>query len=90
MTSPHPIHPTPPLDRQHLTAFTADHYGETLQAVRMQALRGGLQPAGVFRVQGTAAQPNGPGVDRPIRRETGARGGASGADDVSCAGGPRG
>ena len=51
MTPPRPLHHTLPLDRQHLAAFTERHYGGTLQAVRIRTLRGGLQAAGVFRVQ---------------------------------------
>ncbi len=59
MMSPRPIHHTLPLDRQHLAAFTERHYGGTLQAVRIRALRGGLQATGVFRVQAQLRSPTG-------------------------------
>jgi hypothetical protein len=59
MTSPRPIRHALSLDRQHLAAFTERHYGGTLQAVRIRALRGGLQAAGVFRVQAQLRNPAG-------------------------------
>jgi aminoglycoside phosphotransferase (APT) family kinase protein len=59
MTSPRPIHQALSLDRQHLAAFTECHYGGTLQAVRIRTLRGGLQAAGVFRVQAQLQSPTG-------------------------------
>lgn len=59
MTSPRPIHQALPLDRQHLSAFTERHYGGTLQALRIRTLRGGLQAAGVFRVQVQLRSPTG-------------------------------
>jgi hypothetical protein len=59
MTPPRPLHYTLPLDRQHLAAFTERHYRGTLQAVRIRTLRGGLQAAGVFRVQAQLRSPTG-------------------------------
>jgi hypothetical protein len=51
MTSASSLCPSLPLERQHLVAFTERHYGGTLHTVRLHPLRGGLQAAGVFRVQ---------------------------------------
>lgn len=63
MRSPRLISPPLPLDRQPLSAFILAfierHYGETLQAVRIRPLRGGLQAAGVFRVQVQLRSPAG-------------------------------
>jgi Phosphotransferase enzyme family len=63
MRPPRLIPPPFPLDRQPLSAFISAfierHYGETPQAVRIRPLRGGLQAAGVFRVQALLRSPSG-------------------------------
>jgi hypothetical protein len=63
MRAPRLIHPPLPLDRLPLSAFISAfierHYGETPQAVRIRPLRGGLQAAGVFRVQAQLRSPTG-------------------------------
>ena len=51
MTSASPLCPSLPLDQQHLVVFTERYYGGRLHTVRIRPLRGGLQAAGVFRVQ---------------------------------------
>lgn len=57
MTSPSPLRQALPLDWQHLVAFMERHYGGTLHTVRIRSLRGGLQAAGVFRVQAQLRSP---------------------------------
>jgi hypothetical protein len=54
-------HPCPalPLERRHLVVFTERHFGGTLHTVRLRSLRGGLQAAGVFRVQAQLRRPAG-------------------------------
>ena len=59
MTSASPLCPTLPLKRQHLVAFTERYYGGTLQAIRLHPLHGGIQTAGVFRVQAQLRRPTG-------------------------------
>lgn len=59
MTSASPRCPSLPLEWQHLVAFTERHYGGRLHTVRLRPLRGGLQAAGVFRVQAQLQHPAG-------------------------------
>ena len=59
MTSVSPLCPALPLERQHLVVFTERHFGGTLHTVRLRPLRGGLQAAGVFRVQAQLRRPAG-------------------------------
>ena len=59
MTSASPLCPALPLEQQHLVAFTERHYGRPLQTIRLHPLRGGLQAAGVFRVQAQLRRPTG-------------------------------
>ena len=46
-----------PLERQHLVAFAERYYGGTLHTVRLHPLRGGLQAAGVLRVDAQLRSP---------------------------------
>ena len=59
MISARPLCPSPPLEWQHLVTFTERHYGGTLHTVHLRPLRGGLQAAGVFRVQAQLRYPVG-------------------------------
>jgi hypothetical protein len=59
MTAPRPLCQELPLDWQHLVTFIERQYGGTLHTVRIHPLRGGLQAAGVSRVQVQLRRPAG-------------------------------
>ena len=59
MTSASLLCPLLPLERQHLVTFAEHHYDGTLHTIRLRPLRGGLQAAGVFRVQAQLRSPGG-------------------------------
>jgi Phosphotransferase enzyme family len=59
MTSSSPLCPLLPLERKHLVAFAERHYGGMLHAIHLCPLRGGLQAAGVFRVEAQLRSPGG-------------------------------